>query len=58
MRGKHSLKKIWKIADNKALFALQILMTMGLSAIAIYISNFAKNIVDSGINDSELMILW
>jgi len=57
MRGKHSLRKIWKIADNKALFVLQILMTMGLSAIAIYISNFAKNIVDSGINDSEFIIL-
>ena len=57
MKGNYSLIKIWKIADHKALFFIQILMTMGLSAIAIYISSFAKNIVNSGINDSEIIII-
>ena len=57
MKGKHSFKTIWRIADKKGLFFIQILLTMGLSAIAIYISSFAKNIVDSGINNSEIIVL-
>lgn len=55
MKGRESLVKIWRIADHKVLFWGQIIMTMGLSVIAIYISNLAKNIVDSGIDDSRIL---
>jgi ATP-binding cassette, subfamily B, bacterial len=49
-----NLVKIWKLADKKPLFALQILTNIGIAGITILISNFARNAVDFGIEDGAL----
>lgn len=50
-----NILKIWKIADKKHLFVLQILMNMAMAGITIILSDFAKNAVDQGIDDGKLL---
>ena len=44
---------IWKLSKRKYLAAVQIIMNIGIVLISIWVSNFAKNVVDNGlaIND-------
>lgn len=49
-----NLFKIWKIADKKPLFIIQILMNIGLAILAIRVSELARRAVDQGVNQSLL----
>lgn len=53
-----NLLKIWKMADNKLLFILQILMNIGIAVITIVVSDFARNAVDHGIGDSKVLEIF
>ncbi|MBU3100966.1 MULTISPECIES: ABC transporter ATP-binding protein [Clostridium] len=50
-----NILKIWKLSDKKALFILQLLMNIGIAAITIIVSNFAKNAVDHGIGEGKML---
>lgn len=50
-----NILKIWKIADKKLLFVLQVFMNIGVAGIAILVSDFARNAVDHGIKDGKIV---
>ena len=50
-----NLLKMWKMADNKLLFILQILMNIGIAIIMIVVSDFARKAVDNGIGDGKVL---
>jgi ABC-type multidrug transport system fused ATPase/permease subunit len=50
-----NILKIWKIADKKQLFVLQILMNIGIAGVTIIVSDFARYAVDYGIRDGKII---
>ncbi len=49
-----NLLKIWKLAEHKALFVLQVLMNIGLALITIVVSDFTRKAVDQGIGEGQI----
>ena len=45
---------IWKLSRKKYLVAVQIIMNIGIVLISIWVSNFAKNVVDIGLEISDI----
>lgn len=50
------MKKIWGISEKKYLLFIQIGMNMALSLITIWVSNYAKNVVDNGFDEKNLIM--
>lgn len=51
------VKKIWKISDKKYLLLVQVLMNMLLTGIAIWTSDFARRVVDNGLDEEKLPLI-
>lgn len=51
------MKKIWNISDKKYLLIVQILMNMFLTGIAIWTSDFARRVVDNGLDEEKLPLI-
>ncbi|SEW44445.1 ABC transporter ATP-binding protein [[Clostridium] fimetarium] len=45
---------IWKLSRKKYLVAVQIIMNIGIVLISIWVSDFAKNVVDIGLEISDI----
>ncbi len=59
VRKTNNFFKLWKIANKKSLFFMQIIFSIGITIISIYISNVAKTIVDEDMANMKIIsVLW